>query len=103
MVKSNRFIKVAKTGENFIEIVAGKVVFAADLPAFLVKTDGFFWSESRQGGLLGEITGINGLLFEITPVGIHIALWLYILGTVGLIFLFSRFEIRTLKYKFNIK
>ena len=41
MVKSNIFIKVAKVGEDFIEIVVGQVIFAADLPAFLLKTDRF--------------------------------------------------------------
>lgn len=45
----------------------------------------------------------NGLFFEITQLGVHTALWLYILAMVGLIVLLSRFEIRTLKYKFNIK
>lgn len=45
----------------------------------------------------------NGLLFEITQLGVHTALWLYILAMVGLIVLLSRFEIRTLKHKFNIK
>ena len=45
----------------------------------------------------------SGLFFEITPLGLHIALWVYILLTAGVIFLLSRFEIRTLKHKFNIK
>ena len=45
----------------------------------------------------------SGLLIEITPLMLHIGLWLYILVLGGLIFLLSRFEIRTLKNKFNIK
>ena len=51
MVKSDRFIKVAKVDEDFIEIVAEKVIFAADLSAFFGKNRWIYWSESRQGAL----------------------------------------------------
>ena len=45
----------------------------------------------------------NGAFLDMTPLLLHVGLWVYILLNALAIFLLSRFEIRTLKYKFNIK